>query len=107
MSEPVWKTYEGEGIPLSQIEDSYLLNIERMLLGRGAEDWADREVLFANWYDIIRDEIERRGIKPLATHPKALERQEVGCQCGYDSEDADLWYSCPVHGLEVREREAS
>lgn len=97
MSEPVWETHEGEGIPLSEMENGHLLNIERMLLGRGATDWADREILFEEWYGIIRDEIDRRGLTPLATHPTALGRQEVKCHCGPGL--SDWWQTCSVHGF--------
>lgn len=75
--DPQWLTSQCELIPLSQILDSHLLNIERLLLGRGRVDPSSRQNLFTRWYHIIRDEIERRGLEPIPEdHTFAIIRQE-------------------------------
>lgn len=59
--DPVWIDGNHGETPVSQLEDSHLLNIERFLLGRGQSDPSVRTDLFDNgWYPIIRDEISRR-----------------------------------------------
>ena len=72
----MWKTHSGRLIAMQDLAESHLLSIERMLLGRGAREWPDRERLFTEHYGAIRDEIERRGLGLLADHGAALERQE-------------------------------
>ena len=72
----IWHTHSGEVIPIVKMEDDHLLNTERMLLGRGAMDWSDREHLFTIHYQAIREEIDRRNLTPLEDHEDAIERQE-------------------------------
>lgn len=77
--DPEWLAADLIRIPLSQIEDYHLLNIERMLLGRGRANGRARQHLFSNWYDVIRNEVERRGLELLRDdHPQAKMRQERG-----------------------------
>lgn len=74
--EPVWIDRTRQVYKLSEILDSHLQNIERWLLGRGAEDIAARKKLYdAGWYDIIRDEMERRGLEPLEDHKDAFDEK--------------------------------
>lgn len=81
--DPLWlcgnrRTY----VALSKMTDGHLLNVERFLLGHGAETGAVRQALFGWWYDTIRDEIDRRGLGGhlYDTHPAALRRQEYGSE---------------------------
>ncbi len=76
-SDPVWITGDGSRIPLSSVDNQHLQNIERFLLGRGACDTGLREILFKNWYETIRTELELRGLPVLGDHPRAHERQEA------------------------------
>ena len=69
--EPLWKTAQLDNIPIGEIGDDHLLEIERMLIGRGGQDPKSREEMFINWYDIMRDEIEKRGLKMIQEdHPR-------------------------------------
>lgn len=77
--DPEWLCGDGAtSIPLSEIEDSHLLNIERFLIGRGRMDAEVRKDLFTWWYQTIRDEIDRRGLdgQLLGTHMVAILREE-------------------------------
>lgn len=76
--DPIWIDGQRNKIPLSKIEDSHLLSIERMLLGRGAKDPSIRHPLHDNWYGVIRNEIDSRGLglSMLPDHPLAMLRQE-------------------------------
>ena len=75
--DPIWITGNGDRIPLSSVDNQHLQNIERFLLGRGACDTGLREILFKNWYETIRTELELRGLPVLGDHPRAHERQEA------------------------------
>ncbi len=76
-ADPVWITGQGERLPLSTVDNQHLQNIERFLLGRGARDASARQILFGNWYDTIRTELELRGLTVLGDHPVAHRRQEA------------------------------
>ncbi len=77
-SDPVWITGNNDHIPLSMVDDQHLQHIERFLLGRGARDaGVVRQILFTNWYETIRTELELRGLPVLGDHPRAHERQEA------------------------------
>ena len=59
--DPVWIDGNYAEWPVSKLEDSHLLNIERFLLGKGQSDPSVRTDLCWNgWYPIIRREISRR-----------------------------------------------
>lgn len=74
--EPVWIDRNGTVFKLTEILDSHLRNIERWLLGRGAEDIPARKRLYdRGWYDIIRDELERRGLESLDDHKDAFDEK--------------------------------
>jgi hypothetical protein len=71
--EPVWIDRDGLRWRLSEITDHHLQSLERWLLGRGAEDIPARKKAYnEGWYTIIRDELERRGLKTLEDH-RAIE----------------------------------
>ncbi len=68
--DPVWIDGNHGEWPVSKLEDSHLLNIERFLLGRGQSDPSVRTDLFeAGWYPIIRDEISRRKLDMFILEP--------------------------------------
>ena len=60
--EPVWRTMYGKLIPLSQIEDRHLRNIERFLRGEGniPVNLASPRVI--HWRSVILSEMLRRGL---------------------------------------------
>ncbi len=75
--DPIWLTSQMIPVRLSQMDNEHLQNLERMLLGRGRVDPPFRQVAFQRWYDIIRDEMDKRGMKPLQQdHQFAIMRQE-------------------------------
>ncbi len=78
VTSPMWTTHDGRRIYLSEMEDTHLLNIERMLIGRGAEDWGDRDRLHGKWYQVIRREIDARDLKMLADHPNTQQALQHG-----------------------------
>jgi len=76
--DPEWLCGDGETyIPLSRIKDVHLQRIERWLLGRGATSPEVRKALFDNgWYQVVRDELERRGLLLLRDHVATLARSD-------------------------------
>ncbi len=76
-TDPLWLTADMRLVPVSQMDNEHLQNLERMLLGRGGVDPSFRQIGFVRWYDIIRDELDRRGVMPIDwDHPRAKARQE-------------------------------
>jgi len=74
--EPVWIDRDRRVYRLSEIPDKHLKNIERWLLGRGAEDIPARKRAYdAGWYGIVRDELERRGLEVLDDHKDAFDEK--------------------------------
>ena len=56
-------------IIIDPLPDSHLLNIERWLLGRGSEDVSARKRAYnSGYYNIVRDEIDRRNLELLPDH---------------------------------------
>lgn len=74
--DPVWLTANLRRVPLSKMDDEHLQKLERMLLGRGSADPRYRQVLFERWYDVVRNEVDRRRLMLLEDHPRAIIRQE-------------------------------
>ena len=69
--EPAWQDAYGRRTPISNLTDDHLISIERMLIGRGGPDPASREEMFVNWYDVIRNEIDKRGLEMIQEdHPR-------------------------------------
>ncbi len=107
-NDPMWMTGNFSGrqlIPVSQLDDDHLLNIERMLVGRGRVDPSDREELFTKWYDVIRNEIDRR---KLEIHPEDHQVAPKRAPQEHRGEGAPYWANArDGEGLpyEIREEE--
>ncbi len=72
--EPTWRDANLRRTPISNLTDDRLISIEHMLIGRGGPDPASREEMFVNWYDVIRNEIDKRGLEMIQEdHPRLLE----------------------------------
>lgn len=64
-TEPVWHTLDGKKIPLSQIEDGHLQNIERFLRGKGKLRVNTESPRIPHWQSVILGEMVRRGLDAL------------------------------------------
>lgn len=67
-AEPLWLCDDGVIIPLSQINNKHLQHIERWLRKGGAT--LPPQLLIDTWKDIIRAELDKRGLALLPDHPK-------------------------------------
>lgn len=81
-AELIWRTADGEAIPLSKIEDNHLRNIERYIRGDGSrvppEGWR------AEFHLPVVQELARRGLVPK---PAYLDWDEGG-DSYYEEEDS-------------------
>ena len=64
-TEPVWRTLDGQEIPLSQIDDRHLQNIERFLRGKGTLKVNARSPSIPHWQSVVLSEMVRRGLDAL------------------------------------------
>jgi hypothetical protein len=80
----VWTSRDGTRTPLRDLDDGHLLNIERMLRGKGLTRVDAGSAAARQWRPIIYEEVVRRGLTPM--YPYHFEWDAAGWATANEAE---------------------